>query len=148
MWVVILAFSSEICYEYKVFSSDCLAIYKYLSRYVLAERLLCTVHTVILIVDGTFTAQVRYSDILTCMHCTEIFYSMALWEENTDYLSTDRTVLILTQRDTYIHTRSLKVTWELQKGSTKAGDVGTTTRWCYNAVARAPRNVVIYLSPW
>lgn len=33
------------------------------------------------------------------------------------------------------------------QSSTKAGDVGATTRGCYNTVARPTRNVVINLRP-
>lgn len=36
----------------------------------------------------------------------------------------------------------------LVQSSTKAGDVGATTRGCYNAVARPTRNVVINLCPY
>lgn len=35
----------------------------------------------------------------------------------------------------------------LVQSSTKAGDVGATTRGCYNTVARPTRNVVINLRP-
>lgn len=45
-----------------------------------------------------------------------------------------------TRRHTRTHTY-------LVQSSTKAGDVGATTRGCYNAVARPTRNVVINLCP-
>lgn len=51
------------------------------------------------------------------------------------------TLSVHTQTHTQTHTY-------LVQSSTKAGDVGATTRGCYNAVARPTRNVVINLCPY
>lgn len=66
-----------------------------------------------------------------------------LYQKNTKVFI-HASVLTLSVQHIHTHTHTLLCT---VKCSTKAGDVGATTRWCYNAVARPTRDVVINLCP-
>lgn len=115
------------CYGYRVFYSDCLAIYIYFSRSFSSESNVHNVHSNIHCGwDIYCTGKGRVIFWHAC-DAQKSVYSMALWEENTDDLSH-------THAHTNIHTLSFKVTWELQKAQPRLVMLerppgGATMRW-------------------